>query len=96
MSRRLLAVASILVLMPGLAPAAHAQRKPAAPARPVFDVVEATIPQLQAALAEADSLDRERAAGKLRGPLHGIPVALKDNITPPTCPPRAARSRSRT
>src|SRR3979490_2249826 len=25
------------------------------------------------ALAEADQLDRERAAGKLRGPLHGIP-----------------------
>jgi amidase len=32
------------------------------------------------ALAEADALDRERAQGKLRGPLHGIPVALKDNI----------------
>ena len=32
------------------------------------------------ALEEADQLDRERAAGTLRGPLHGIPVALKDNI----------------
>src|SRR3982074_1889242 len=32
------------------------------------------------ALEEADRLDRERASGKLRGPLHGIPVALKDNI----------------
>ena len=81
-----------------------------------FTVVEATIPQMQAAMAkgqvtsrqlveqylmrlglyedrlnaalavnpralqEADTLDRERAQGKLRGPLHGIPVALKDNI----------------
>ncbi len=81
-----------------------------------FSVVEATIPQMQAAMArgqvtsrqlveqylirlalyedrlnaalavnpmalqEADVLDRERAQGKLRGPLHGIPVALKDNI----------------
>jgi amidase len=81
-----------------------------------FSVVEATIPQIAAALAEkrvtsreivrqylvrlaiyedrlnaalavnpraldeADALDRERAVGKVRGPLHGIPVALKDNI----------------
>lgn len=32
------------------------------------------------ALSIAASLDRERKAGKLRGPLHGIPVLLKDNI----------------
>jgi amidase len=32
------------------------------------------------ALAIADELDRERKAGKLRGPLHGIPVLIKDNI----------------
>src|SRR5947207_2638957 len=32
------------------------------------------------ALEEADRLDRERAQGTLRGPLHGIPIALKDNI----------------
>jgi amidase len=34
----------------------------------------------RAALVEADERDRERAMGKVRGPLHGIPVALKDNI----------------
>ncbi|MBC7372687.1 MAG: amidase [Frankiales bacterium] len=32
------------------------------------------------ALAQADRFDRERRAGKVRGPLHGIPVLLKDNI----------------
>ena len=32
------------------------------------------------ALEEADAMDRERAAGTVRGPLHGIPIALKDNI----------------
>ena len=28
----------------------------------------------------ADALDRERAAGQSRGPLHGVPIFLKDNI----------------
>jgi len=28
----------------------------------------------------AENLDKERAAGKIRGPLHGIPVLLKGNI----------------
>ena len=81
-----------------------------------FSVVEATIPEMQAAmkkgrvtsrdlvaqyllrialynnklngiitvnpraLQEAEALDRERARGKVRGPLHGIPIAVKDNM----------------
>ena len=89
---------------------------PAAASRTPFTVVEATIPEMRAAmeqhritskelvrqylmrigtyedrlhaaitvnpnaLAIADERDRERAQGRLRGPLHGIPVALKDNI----------------
>ena len=32
------------------------------------------------ALVIAEELDAERAAGKVRGPLHGIPVLIKDNI----------------
>ncbi len=31
------------------------------------------------ALEQADALDKERARKKLRGPLHGIPVVVKDN-----------------
>jgi amidase len=32
------------------------------------------------ALSIADSLDQERKAGRVRGPLHGIPILIKDNI----------------
>jgi amidase len=85
-------------------------------AQPPFNVVEASIPELRAALEqkritsrelvtlylarigmyedklhgiitvnpnalkEADDRDRERAQGRARGPLHGIPIALKDNV----------------
>src|SRR5215468_8419462 len=42
--------------------------------------LHATITVNPNALEEAEELDRERARGKLRGPLHGIPIALKDII----------------
>lgn len=44
------------------------------------DKLRATITVNPNALKDADELDRERARGKLRGPLHGIPIALKDII----------------
>src|SRR5262245_16254933 len=44
------------------------------------DRVNAALAVNPHALDEADQLDRERAQGRVRGPLHGIPVALKDNI----------------
>ena len=44
------------------------------------DKLHAVITVNPRALEIADSLDLERAAGRIHGPLHGIPVALKDNI----------------
>jgi len=52
-----------------------------------IEAIDRAGPQLNAvietnpdALAIADRLDAERSAGQSRGPLHGIPVLLKDNI----------------
>jgi len=42
--------------------------------------LHATISVNPNALKEAERLDQERARGRLRGPLHGIPIALKDII----------------
>ncbi len=120
MKRALLVALSALVLSVGTTAQTPASRrqaaKPAAVAPAPFSIVEATIPEMRAALeqgrvtshelvvqsltrvalyeetlnavmtinrnalAEADARDRERRDGKVRGPLHGIPVALKDNI----------------
>ena len=53
-----------------------------------IDAIDKNGPKLNAvielnpdALDIADAMDKERAAGKVRGPLHGIPVLIKDNIT---------------
>src|SRR6266446_3208658 len=43
---------------------------------PALNAMVALNPQ---ALAVADQLDAERRAGRVRGPLHGIPVVVKDN-----------------
>ncbi len=109
---------ALALILPCLLVAAAAEAKPKAKKAPPppFTVVEATIPEMQKALAEkritsrelvqqylariatyedklnaamtvnpralqeADALDRERAQKKIRGPLHGIPIAVKDNI----------------
>lgn len=44
------------------------------------DKINAVITVNPKALEEANRLDQERKAGTIRGPLHGIPIALKDNI----------------
>jgi amidase len=44
------------------------------------DKLNAVVTVNPKALEEADRLDQERRSGKVRGPLHGIPIALKDNI----------------
>jgi amidase len=50
------------------------------------DTLHAALVVSRDALADADQRDRERAAGRARGPLHGIPVALKDNIQTTSLP----------
>jgi amidase len=44
------------------------------------DRYNATLAVNPKALEEAEQRDRERAEGRVRGPLHGIPIALKDNV----------------
>jgi amidase len=52
-----------------------------------IDAIDKNGPKLNAiielnkeALSAADRMDKERRAGNVRGPMHGIPVLLKDNI----------------
>ncbi len=52
-----------------------------------IDAIDRTGPRINCvsevnpdALAIAQRLDTERRAGQIRGPLHGIPIVIKDNI----------------
>jgi amidase len=119
--KRLVTSAAVAIAVATLIATATAQTKkpaaaPSAAAHKPFTVVEATIPEMQAALKAgrvtsreivrqylqrigmyeellhaaitvnpkalelAEERDRERATGRIRGPLHGIPIALKDNV----------------
>ena len=44
------------------------------------DRLHAAITVNPKAIELAEERDRERAQGRIRGPLHGIPIALKDNV----------------
>ena len=79
--------ATIADLQAKLASKAETSRSLVAKYRARIDAVNLKGPELRAVLeldpdadAMADALDAERAAGKLRGPLHGIPMLVKDNI----------------
>jgi amidase len=50
------------------------------------DLLNATAYVSRTALEEADRLDEERASGRIRGPLHGIPIAVKDIINTTNMP----------
>jgi amidase len=50
------------------------------------DRVNATAAISASAMEEAAFLDRERAAGLVRGPLHGIPIGIKDIINTTSMP----------
>jgi amidase len=43
-------------------------------------VLNAVIEVNSSAVADAEALDAERKSAKVRGPLHGIPVLIKDNV----------------
>ena len=125
MTNRLRLIAAFITIATLVVMAQGAVAPTRRPVRRPFTIVEATIPEMQAAmagsrvtsrgliqqyltrialyedqlhaaiavnpqaLAEADARDRERATGRVRGPLHGIPIALKDNIQTTNMPTTA-------
>ena len=120
--KRLVAVLALPLIVMAIGVGAQDRSAPIRTYRHTFNVVEATIPEMQAALAsgrvtsrelvllymsriaqydellnatayvsrtaldEAELLDEERARGRVRGPLHGIPIAVKDIINTTNMP----------
>ncbi|WP_170931306.1 amidase family protein [Aeromicrobium sp. PE09-221] len=56
------------------------------------DELKSIITLSPTALDQARELDRERAAGNVRGPLHGVPIVLKDNLATFDMPTSAGNS----
>lgn len=44
-----------------------------------------TVPLAESALAEADAADKAQARGESLGPLHGVPVTIKENVDQAGC-----------
>jgi amidase len=78
-----LAGAAAIALLAGAAAAQTAEestKTSLAAIKAKNDQLHAVIALNPHALADARALDAERKAGKVRGPLHGVPILLKDNI----------------